>query len=79
MREILVVLETGSEHETRVQEAVNLVNGSQRFFFLKWDRDQIRLGEGGGALCGDSAAAQLAAEFPTQMVICITDRRFDDN
>jgi hypothetical protein len=79
MREILVVLDAGSEHETRVQEAVNLVNGSQRFFFMKRGRDPIQLGEEGGALCGDSAAAQLAAEFPNQKVICITDRRFDDN
>jgi len=79
MREILVVLDAGSEHEPRVQEAVNLVNGSQRFFFLGRVRDPIQLGEAGGALCGDSAAAQLAAEFPNQKVICITDRRFDDN
>ena len=64
---------------TRVQEAVNLVNGCQRFFFLKRCRDPIRLRGEGGTLGGDAAAELLATEYPNQKVICITDRRLDDN
>jgi len=79
MRKILVVLDAGGQHETRVQEAVNLVNGSQRYFFLKLRHDPIQLAEEEGLLRGDSAAERVAGEFPNQKAICITDRRFDDN
>jgi len=79
MKEILVVLDKSPDHERRVREAVNLVNASQRYFFLRLSQQLVELKPASTALNGDAVTEQIAAEFPRRSVICITDRRFDDN
>ena len=79
MKEILVVLDEASTHTSRVREAVNLVNGSQRRFVLRLQSDPISVSSAGGPLIGDLAADRIAFLFPDREVICISDRPFDDN
>ena len=78
MKEILIVLDKGTDHETRTREAVNMVNASQRYFFLRMSEQPIELQPASRTVNGDFAAEQLATEFPAHKLICITDRPFDD-
>ena len=79
MREILVVLDHGSDHTSRVKEAVNVINASQRSFFLRLQEDPVLIEPAGDRIVGDNAAAQIGREFTGRDVICVTDRPFVDN
>ncbi len=79
MNEIVVVLDNGSDHKNRVRDAVNQVNASQRYFFLRFQEEPVTIQPEGAPLVGDTTAEQIAMEFPARKVICVTDRPFSDN
>jgi len=79
MREIFVILDQGSNHTSRAKEAVNHLNASQRYFFLRLQEEPIAIHPAGAAIQGDTAAEQIATKLPGRKVICITDRPFVDN
>jgi len=62
MNEIFVVLDQGSNHASRAKEAVNLLNASQRYFFLRMQEEPIAIHPAGAAIHGDRAAEQIARE-----------------
>lgn len=79
MNEILVVLDQGSDHGSRVKEAVNVVNASQKYFLLRLQEAPIVIEPADGPIVCRAAAAQIGRDFPDRDVICITDRPFSDN
>lgn len=79
MNEIIVVMDRESGHRSRAREAVNMVNASQRYFFLRLQEEPEAIEPIGEPLVGDTVAEQIAREFPGRKVICVTDRPFNDN
>ena len=79
MKEIIVVLDQESQHAQRIKEAVNLVNASQRYFFL-WLQEDIEIDKPSSkTINGDAMADQIKETFPESKVVYVTDRQFDDN
>ena len=79
MNEIIVVLDKESQNATRIREAVNLVNASQRYFFLRLHEDTEIDKPSSKTINGDVMADQIGRKFPESKVVYVTDRQFDDN
>ncbi|MFH1114207.1 MAG: hypothetical protein V1792_09825 [Pseudomonadota bacterium] len=79
MREIWVGVDAECKHANRVRDAVNLINGCQSYFFLRFLDDQVRLQQTSGVITGDSVAQQIAQSFPDRQLVVVTDRPYDDD
>ena len=79
MPEIIVLPDKVNRHAERIKGAVNLVNGCQRYFYLRI-REGIEITPlPNETVNGKMIAARISEKFAEDRVICITDRQFDDN
>lgn len=79
MREIVVVIDAEMQHSARVSEAVDLINGSQRYFHLTLEHEPLLVAKEQGVMQAEAVASEISKTFPAQRALCIADARFSDN
>jgi hypothetical protein len=75
---VLILIHTGNSHAARIETAVSLVNGCQRFFHLTIRRVD-RFAKTNQKVSALALSKQIDDEFQGQQAIAIVEDAFDDN